>query len=345
MNLIKAGKRMVMLAIASWSILTVQSQDMHFTQFNGAPMIMNPALAGGISGMYRVSAIYRNQWSSVTTPFVTFGGSIDAPLFRGLSESGHLGAGLSIYNDRSGDGNLANLTALGTLAYHKFLGENKAISVGLQGGYVQKSIDLARLYWGDEFYNGGFQPGTTGEQLNPKVKYFTANAGLSWQHMPGEGRFSYQIGVGAHNLNQPKESFLKKENNEVGLGMRINAQLGAVWNASDRMSIRPAFLYQTQTAASEMIAGSEFLYILGDPDVRSVATGFFLGGWYRFGDATLITGGLEFKGFRVGFGYDYNTSDLKVASGGNGGFEVTLRYVQPNPIDFARRIAFPCARF
>ncbi len=290
-------------------------------------------------------AIYRNQWSSVTTPFVTFGGSIDAPLFRGLSESGHLGAGLSIYNDRSGDGNLANLTALGTLAYHKFLGENKVVSVGLQGGYVQKSIDLARLYWGDEFYNGGFQPGTTGEQLNPKVKYFTANAGLSWQHMPGEGKFSYQIGVGAHNLNQPKESFLKKENNEVGLGMRINAQLGAVYNASDRMSIRPAFLYQTQTAATEMIAGTEFLYILGDPDVRSVATGFFLGGWYRFGDATLITGGLEFKGFRVGFGYDYNTSDLKVASGGNGGFEVTLRYVQPNPIDFARRIAFPCARF
>lgn len=345
MNLIKAGKKMVLLAIASWSAMAAQAQDMHFTQFNGAPMIMNPALAGGISGMYRVSAIYRNQWSSVTTPFVTFGGSIDAPLFRGMSESGHLGAGLSIYNDRSGDGNLANLTALGTLAYHKFLGENKVISVGLQGGYVQKSIDLARLYWGDEFYNGGFQPGTTGEQLNPKVKYFTANAGLSWQHMPGEGKFSYQIGVGAHNLNQPKESFLKKENNEVGLGMRINAQLGAVYNASERMSIRPAFLYQTQTAATEMIAGTEFLYILGDPDVRSVATGFFLGGWYRFGDATLITGGLEFKGFRVGFGYDYNTSDLKVASGGNGGFEVTLRYVQPNPIDFARRIAFPCARF
>lgn len=345
MKLIKVAKKIVLSTAVLIASSNLHAQDMHFTQFNGAPMILNPALAGAYSGMYRVTGIYRNQWSSVTTPFVTFGGSIDAPLFRGMSETGYLAGGLSVYNDRSGDGNLANLTALGTIAYHKFLGENKALSVGLQGGYTQKSIDLARLYWGDEFYNGGFQPGTTGEQLNPKVKYFTANAGLSWSHAPGEGKFAYQIGVAGHNLNQPKESFLKKENNEVGLGMRINAQIGATWNASDRMSIRPAFLYQSQTAATEMIAGSEFLYIMGDPDIRSVATGVFVGGWYRFGDATLITAGLEFKGFRVGFGYDYNMSDLKVASNGNGGFEISLRYVQPNPIDFARRIAFPCARF
>jgi hypothetical protein len=38
-------------------------------------------------------------------------------------------------------------------------------------------------------------------------------------------------------------------------------------------------------------------------------------------------------------------SDLNVASGGNGGFEISLRYIKPNPLDFARRIAFPCSRF
>jgi hypothetical protein len=63
-----------------------------------------------------------------------------------------------------------------------------------------------------------------------------------------------------------------------------------------RLSIRPPFLYQTQTAATEMIAGSEFLYIVGESDIRSDATGVFIGGWYRLGDAALFTAGLEFKG-------------------------------------------------
>ncbi len=346
MNIQKFVRKAALSLAAVCALVSAQAQDIHFTQFNGAPMIMNPALTGSYNGLLRVTGIYRNQWSSVTTPYVTFGGSVDAPLFKDVAIDDYLAAGVSIYNDRSGDGNLANLSMLASIAYHKFLGteSNKSISVGLQGGYTQKSIDLARLYWQDEFYNGGFQPGTTGELLNPKVKYFTANAGIQWQHAISEN-FGYTIGVAGHNLNQPKESFLKKQNNEVGLGMRINTQIGAVWNAGYRLSIRPAFLYQSQTAATEMIAGSEFLYIVGDPDIRSVATGVFVGGWYRFGDATLITAGLEFKGFRVGFGYDYNMSDLKVASGGNGGFEISLRYIKPNPLDFARRIAFPCSRF
>jgi type IX secretion system PorP/SprF family membrane protein len=346
MNIQSITKKIAVSAFALAAFFSAQAQDMHFSQFNGAPMILNPALTGYFNGQYRVTGIYRNQWSSVTTPYVTFGGSVDAQLFKDVAISDYLGGGLAIYNDRSGDGNLANLTALGSLAYHKFLGEddNKSLSVGLQGGYVQKTIDLSRLYWQDEFYNGGFQPGTTGEQINPKVKYFTANAGLSWGHRIGE-RFAYQFGVAGHNLNQPRESFEKKKNNEVGLGMRINTQLGFEWNAGDRLSIRPAVMYQTQSSATELIAGTEFMYIVGSPDVRSVATSVFLGGWVRKGDATLITAGMEFQGVRLGFAYDYNTSDLKVASGGNGGFEITLRYVKPNPLDFARKIIFPCSRF
>jgi type IX secretion system PorP/SprF family membrane protein len=339
----------IKLAAAFWAVMSIgsaQAQDMHFSQFNGAPMILNPALTGLFNGQYRFTGIYRNQWSSVTTPYVTFGVSADAQLFKDVAIADYLGGGIAIYNDRSGDGNLANLTALGSLAYHKFLGmdDQMSLSVGLQGGYTQKSIDLSRLYWQDEFYNGGFQPGTTSEQINPKVKYLTANAGIAFGHSLGQ-HFSYQLGVGAHNLNQPRESFLKKQNNEVGLGMRINGQFGCQILAGERLAIRPAVMYQTQSAASELIAGSEFSYIVGDAEIPSVATSVFLGGWTRMGDATLITGGLEFQGFRMGLAYDYNTSGLKVASKGNGGFEVTLRYIKPNPLDFARKVIFPCTRF
>lgn len=346
MNMRTITIKLTALCLAIISSFGAGAQDIHFSQFNGAPLIMNPALTGYFDGMYRVMGIYRNQWSSVTTPYVTFGGSVDAQLFRDVSIDDYVGGGLAIYNDRSGDGNLANLTALASLSYHKFFGQetNKSLSVGLQGGYTQKTIDLSRLYWQDEFFNGGFQPGTTSELINPKVQYFTANAGISWSHRLFE-KLAYQVGVGGHNLNQPSESMLKKANNEVGLGMRINGQLGVDWKIGDRFSVRPAVMYQTQTAASELIAGSEFSYIVGEPDIQSVATSVFLGGYLRTGDAGIVVAGMEFQGFRLGFAYDYNTSSLKVASGGNGGFELTLRYIKPNPIDFARKIVFPCARF
>jgi type IX secretion system PorP/SprF family membrane protein len=348
MNFRQKLKTITLVALTACTVIDTQAQDIHFTQFNGSPLTLNPALTGGFNGLLRVNGIYRNQWSSVTSPYVTFGASVDMPLFKEIAKDDYLAAGLQIYNDRSGDGNLVNLSTLASLAYHKALDADarKVLTVGIQGGYTQKSIDLARLYWSDEFFNSGFQPGTTIEQINPKVKYFTANAGLDWQHVTGEsGKFSYQLGIGAHNLNQPRESFLKKANNQVGLGIRLSSYFGANWWITERLGMRPAFMMQTQTKASEMVAGSEFMYVLGEPDIKSNATSVFVGTWMRFGDAMMYTAGFETKGFRVGFAYDNNTSNLKSASNGQGGFELMFRYIQPNPLDFARRVLAPCARF
>jgi hypothetical protein len=136
------------------------------------------------------------------------------------------------------------------------------------------------------------------------------------------------------------------ENSEVGLGMRYTAQVGAIANINDRLSLRPALLYQSQSTAYEMLIGNEFNYALGNPEFRDVAsTSVFAGIFYRNSDAIMVTAGIEFKGFRFGASYDYNTSSLKDASKGNGGFELSLRYIAPNPIDFARKLVFPCARF
>jgi hypothetical protein len=70
-----------------------------------------------------------------------------------------------------------------------------------------------------------------------------------------------------------------------------------------------------------------------------------LGGWYRLDDAIMITAGLEYKGLRVGLSYDYNSSSLQTASNNNGGFEISLTYVAPDPLDFARKLLYPCSRF
>jgi len=337
-----------LVAAMALTLNTAQAQDIHFTQFNMAPLVLNPAFTGNFSGQYRAAAIYRNQWQSVTVPFVTYAASFDAPIVHDLSVDDYLAAGIQLYNDKAGDGNLSNFSGLLSVAYHKFLGANvdKALSVGLQGGYTQKSVDLSKLYFGDEFVNGIFQPGTSQEYpyLNNHVNYFTMNAGVSWAHSVSD-RFGYTLGISGMNLNQPQESFNKRRNSEVGLGMRYSAQAGAIAYLTDKFSVRPGVLYQTQATATELIAGNEFHLMVGDAEVRSVATAVWAGGWYRSGDAFMISGGLEWKGLRIGASYDYNTSSLKNASGGNGGFELALRYIAPSPLDFARRLVYPCSRF
>jgi len=331
-----------------FSLNTVQAQDIHFTQFNAAPLSINPAFTGNFSGQYRLAGIYRNQWASVSVPFKTYGVSYDAPLVYDLSVDDYLAGGIQVYTDKAGDGNLTNFSALASMAYHKFLGAdaNKSLSVGFQGGYTEKSIDLSRLYFGSDFSNGTFNPGSSTVQntLNNKVNYFTLNAGINWAHSVSNN-FGYSIGFSGMNLNQPQESFEKTPKSDVGLGMRYAAQVGAIGYLNDKFSIRPAVLYQSQSTATEIIAGNEFNFIVGDAEVRSYATSVFAGAWYRTGDALMVTGGFEYKGVRIGLSYDYNTSTLKTASNGNGGFEIAVRYVAPSPIDFARKLVYPCSRF
>ena len=145
--------RASLIAALALTVQTSQAQDVHFTQFTASPLIVNPAFTGNFSGQWRASAIYRDQWRSVTSPFQTYAASFDAPIVNDLTIDDYLAGGIQMYNDRAGDGNLSNLSALASIAYHKFLGKNvdKVLSVGFQGGYTQKSIDLSRLYFGNEF--------------------------------------------------------------------------------------------------------------------------------------------------------------------------------------------------
>ena len=342
-NILSAAAAMLLSGSAAFA------QDIHFTQFDAAPLTVNPAFTGAFYGNFRVSGIYRNQWRSVTVPFQTYCVSVDAPLAYDLSGTDdYLAGGLQLYNDKAGDANLSNTSVLGSVAYHKGLGgEGKVLTVGFQGGYTSKSMDISKLYFGDEFINGGFQKGFSAEYpfLNHNVHYWTINAGVAWAQSTGDN-FAYTIGLGANNLNQPRESFQQKENSEVGLGLRYTGQIGAIARVSSRLILKPGFLYQSQSSANEIVVGNEFLYGIGaDPTYYNVSTNVFAGAYYRTSDAFMITAGVEYRGVRFGVSYDYNTSSLKDASNGNGGYEFSIRFVNPFSTEFARKLAYPCSRF
>jgi type IX secretion system PorP/SprF family membrane protein len=331
------------------------AQDIHFTQFDMQPLVVNPAFTGMFYGKIRANAIYRNQWKSVTVPYVTEGVSVDMPI-KSNNNGSYLAGGLQLYKDQAGDGNLTSFTGLASIAYHLTFGgidggnqadyKGSDLAIGFQAGYAQKSIDLSKLFFADEFQNGGFISGTTQEYksgLSNSISYYLVNAGISYAHAFNE-KFSFVIGLGANNINQPSDALLKKKNSDAVLDMRYTGEIGVVWNVADRLSLRPAFLFQSHASASDMVYGNEFHYSLtGNYGDTHFTPAVFLGGWMRGGDAAMITAGIEYNNFRLGLGYDYNTSSLNTVSNGNGGFEIALRYI--NPFTLARRRTIPCNRF
>src|SRR5205814_982130 len=86
---------------------------------------------------YRISAMYRNQWSSIPAPYNTPSISFDInSLAPKVIKTGTLSAGLLIYNDRSGDGHLNNLSiiASGGYAIHPDIDNKLAMRYVLHGG-------------------------------------------------------------------------------------------------------------------------------------------------------------------------------------------------------------------
>jgi len=331
---------------------TAKAQDVHFTQFDATPLTLNPALTGAFSGDVRASVIYRDQWRSAMggkAAFKTYAASVDLPIVKDISVDDYLAAGLQVYNDRAGDAGLNNFSALLSVAYHKYLGTNakSVLSVGLQGGYSSRNLDVSKLYFGDEYSSGQWMQGTSSQfgYLGNGYQTFVINGGISFAQKIGE-RSGFNVGVGVNNINQPLESIDSRDvTDDVNLKMRYTAQLGAIIGVNDRFSVRPAVLFQSQASAAEIVGGAEFNYKLGDDPTLPDATGVFAGAWYRHQDAIMITAGVEFMNFRVGIAYDYNTSALGDYSKGNGGFELMIRYILPTAASFGQQRLYPCARF
>ena len=68
-------KKIILTSIILLPFLT-KAQDIHFSQFNETPVLLNPAMSCTAFDT-RIIANYKNQWASVSSPFQTYGISIE----------------------------------------------------------------------------------------------------------------------------------------------------------------------------------------------------------------------------------------------------------------------------
>ncbi len=331
--------RFLLFGFILFSFQASFAQDIHFSQFYASPLTLNPSLSGFHDGSYRIAGIYRNQWRSVTTPYQTYGASFDMRLLEKKIKD-VFGVGASIVYDKAGDGDLSLMSTMASASYHKVLGKEKKhfIGIGIQLGFVQRSLDYNSLSFPAQYLNGDFdltQP--NGETFSgTSINYFDMNAGLLWT-----SKFGKRLGVFAggtfFHLTQPKESFLGK--NDYRLHLRELVHAGLNIKASEHFYITPNALFMFQNKAREMNFGSAVEYHFNDTHNTIVS----LGGWYRLDDAPIVSASVEHRGIRLGVAYDVNTSDLEPASSNRGAFEISIMYIgKINRVDAP--ILVPCPR-
>jgi len=98
--------------------------------------------------------------------------------------------------------------------------------------------------------------------------------------------------------------------------------------------LEPSYLVMIQAGHHEVTAGMMIKYIMQDASKytgRKKPAAFSLGGYYRYTDAFIVATRYEFSNYSIGMSYDVNLSDLKTASKSRGGFEISLRFMTPNP--------------
>lgn len=311
------------LLCLSVSVL-LTAQDVHFSQFWASPLTLNPALTGLTPCTYRAAVNYRNQWASVVGPssFQTYGVSFDAGLFKKKFNGSMLGVGAHFFNDKAGDGILQNLTAQASLAYHQALGSDRHyISVGFQGGMVQKRLDPDKFVFEDMIDENGVIPGAITSDILADNSFtnFDMNAGFHWTSNFTDG-FTMYAGAALFHIGEPVESF--KGSGDNVLNRRYVGHGGLKIGIQDKVVLLPSVLYMNQTEGSneEMLGGSSIGFAIGETSM------FYIGGYYRSGDAVIASFGFDFRDVQFGMSYDVNTNDLSVVSGNRGGLEISLLY-------------------
>lgn len=318
-------KKLLVSAFLGLSVWALPAQDVHFTQFTMSPLMLNPANTGAFFGSYRIGGIYRDQWAHLSNSFQTPALYVDAPIIRGFRKNDWVGVGVNFFQDKAGIAGLQFSGLQMSAAYHLSLDKKRksVLTFGFGGGSMNRRINLnsdkIKLY--DELED---QTGTVISQdrmnVQEKTDYIDLHGGLLFTQKLKSGK-ALHIGIALNHLNKPDYKLSGGNGDADRLPMRLSGSADIEFALNDKWSLTPAILVQNMTNIQEIQAQALAGYLFHAEKQITLLGG--LG--YRLGDAIPVIVGAQWKTFRVGVSWDYNTSD--VTPNGNGGFEIAASYI------------------
>ncbi|MEO1514971.1 MAG: PorP/SprF family type IX secretion system membrane protein [Bacteroidota bacterium] len=333
-------RKLFFLFLLPLMLSKVHSQDVHFSQFYNAPLLLNPALTGLMKNDLRIHANYRSQWGSVATPFQTMALSVDMPILQNQMRDDVMGVGLMLLNDKAGAVNLRQTQVQLSYAFHKSLNKsgNHFFGLGAQLGYVRHRFDPQSLLFDNQFNGEDLDPSLpNGEnRLIAQGTYLDFSAGVQWSYSP-DRYTSYYAGFALAHLNRPTISFfnVRQEN----MYRKQSVYLGAEFRMNYLMSLLPRAVWLRQGPNQEHSFGALLRMNMKSGRGNEDPTSIYFGSMHRLGDAQVILLRFDYGPFGFSFSYDWNISGLNQASQGRGASEIALMYrgqftgsSRPNPV-------------
>ena len=277
-----------------FSVAGYCQQDILISQYMFNHLLLNPAYAGSKEYMM-ASLLYRKQWAGFKGAPETQVASLHGPL--GLTK---FGWGLQINHDKIGvtERTEAYLNA----AYHIPLNHKLKLSIGLRGGggsYSYKNSDLK--YWDVN------DPAFAGDQ----VTKFQPNIG--WGAYLYSDKFYFGLSVPTVISYDSDDNFSIDMNDS---GTTVPQQVrhyyttaGYAFELNSDVVLKPSILVK-HTPNTPVEVDYNLNVLLGKI--------VWIGGSYRTGDSFVAIFEIQLgKQLRLGYSYDFTTTDIKDYSSGS----------------------------
>ena len=280
-------------------------QDPQYTQYMYNTQVVNPAYAGSRDAL-SFGLLYRTQWVGFEGAPKTGTFTVNSP----IGSLDNMGLGLSIVRDELGPSIESNVNI--DYSYSIDTSDDGKLSFGLKAGLDMLDVDFTKLNIADQ---GDVFENNIDNKLQPQI-----GAGLYYNTE------KFYAGVSVPNFLTTKhfdKSTLEDIENggfngSVTAAERLHYFLiaGYVFDVSDNLKFKPATLVKA---------------VSGSPLQWDVSANFLLyekvtlGAAYRWSAAmSALVGFQATDEIFIGFGYDYQTTDIESYS--DGSYEVMLRF-------------------
>jgi type IX secretion system PorP/SprF family membrane protein len=317
------------------------AQDVHFSQYYFSPLSLNPANTGNFNGDYRLFGNYRSQWRTIDKGYNTYSAGGDMNFYPKNLQTG---AGLIFIRDLSAQ-YLSVTKILPSAAVHVKIAGFK-LHAGIQPGIVIKAIDFYKHSFPNQLnWNTGVFDNTLPNietNVGQRFTYLDLNAGVAASRKIGKLEPSF--GFALFHINRPRESFLTDKKNRLPVRQAFN--LGLSYELTSSVVLQLHSLYGSTTKANDWVMGLNVEYILfKDPFfTNSVFAGFMWRDGFKSNfDAGILTLGLNYSHYTIGFSYDITRSKLKTSVDSKGAYEIAIIY-RAKSTRLSKKV-IPCERY
>jgi type IX secretion system PorP/SprF family membrane protein len=307
------------------------AQDIHFSQYNGSILNVNPAFTGLFDGDYRVNGIYRSQWSSVPVPYRTISFAVDGRFKPKKMKSDCFGLGIVFNNDKAGDTYYnTNQLYLSGSYIHKVNKDSTLLwTTGLTAGISNSAFNYNRMTFDDQYQSNAYSSSNgTGENFSKNATTFgDFNIGTALQYAIKQRAF-VQYGISYHHFTSPTLTF--QNNTSIRLDAKLNNYICFQYPIAPKLDIVAELLYSHQGKYNEIVPGTQLRFLLNQKTNQSASVGLY----YRTSDAVIARVGYQIKTLTAGISYDVNTSKFNAATSHKGAIEFYVTYVFKKVIPF-----------